>query len=89
MKIIITLLALATLGSFSLQAADGDKPKKPAPSPEEMFKKKDGNADGKISKEEWTKGAKDAANAKLDKDASGDVSLEELKAGGAKKKKKA
>ncbi len=89
MKIITTLLAVLALGTFSVNAQD--KPKKPF-DPEAAFKKKDANSDGKLTKEEFTKGAKDAAKAegqftKLDKDSSGDVSLEEFKAGGAKKKK--
>jgi Ca2+-binding EF-hand superfamily protein len=93
MKVITTLLAVLVLGTFSVNAQEKGKGKKPA-DPEAMFKKKDGNSDGKVSKEEFTKGAKDAAKAeaqfgKLDKDSSGDLSLEEFKAGGAKKKKAA
>ncbi len=87
MKITALLCALL-LGASVTYAAEGDKPK---PNPEEMFKKKDANGDGKLSKEEFTKGAKDAAKMEerftaLDKDKDGSVTKEEMAAGGKKKK---
>ena len=93
MKVITTLLAVLALGTFAVNAQEKGKGKKPA-DPEAMFKKKDANGDGKLSKEEFTKGAKDAAKAETqftakDKDKSGDISLEEFKAMGGKKKKAA
>ncbi|MEY4484102.1 MAG: hypothetical protein RL693_1554 [Verrucomicrobiota bacterium] len=89
MKITALLFALLLSASMTY-AADGDKPK---PSPEEMFKKKDANGDGKVSKEEFTKGAKDAAKAEarftaLDKDKDGSLTKEEFSAAPAKKKDK-
>lgn len=87
----ITALLFAILLSASMTyAADGDKPK---PNPEEMFKKKDSNGDGKVSKEEFTKGAKDAAKAEAaftgkDKDKDGSLTKEEFTASGGKKKGK-
>lgn len=93
MKVITSMLAVLALSALTVTAADapkgGDKPK---PTPEEFFKKKDTNGDGKLSKEEFTKGAKDAAKAEerftaLDKDKDGSLSLEEFKAGGMRKKK--
>lgn len=87
----ITALLFAILLSASMTyAADGDKPK---PNPEEMFKKKDGNGDGKVSKEEFTKGTKDAAKAEAaftakDKDKDGSLTKEEFTASGGKKKGK-
>ena len=71
MKIAFALCALLIAGGLTLNAADkGDKPKA---DPEAVFKKKDANGDGKLSKEEFTKGAKDPAKAeaafdKLQKD---------------------
>lgn len=95
MKSIYILAAFAL--SFSLAvAAEGDKkPKgdKPKHDPEKVFSKKDTNGDKKLSKEEFTKNAKDSAKAEkrfgiLDKDKDGFVTLEELKAQGPKKEKK-
>lgn len=88
MKSILKILALAATASFSF-AADkpaekpaGDKPKQ---DPEKVFAKKDANADGKLSKEEFTAKAKDPAKAeksfaKKDKDGDGSVSKEEFTA---------
>ncbi len=93
MKAITTLaiLALSAVTSFGADAAkkEGDKPKM---TPEEMFTKKDADKDGKISKEEFLKGSKDAAKseasfAKKDADKDGSLSKEEFTA--APKKKKA
>ncbi|CAN5901648.1 hypothetical protein BH11VER1_BH11VER1_11680 [soil metagenome] len=88
MKITALLFALLLSASMTY-AADAEKPK---PNPEEMFKKKDANGDGKVSKEEFTKGAKDAAKAEAtftakDKDKDGSLTKEEFAAGGKKKDK--
>lgn len=95
MKVITTLAAVLALGAISLHAADdAKKGEKPKMSAEDAFKKKDANGDGKLSKEEFTKGApadKADAMAKrftaLDKDKDGSVNLEEFKAGAAAKGK--
>lgn len=65
---------------------------KPKHTPEEVFKKKDTNNDGFLSKEEFTKGAKDAAKSeamftKKDKNADGKLSCEEFADKGGKKGK--
>lgn len=98
MKSITSILSILALAS-TLNAAEGDAPKKPAGgdkgkpkmSPEEFFKKKDANGDGKISKEEFLKGAKDSAKAETqfaarDKDKDGSISKEEFTAAPKKKK---
>ena len=87
-----TLMALM-LAAFvlPLHAAGGDDaPKKR--NPEKVFKKKDADKDGSLSKEEFTKGAKDATRAgkvfgRKDKDKDGKLSLAEFKAAPKKKKK--
>lgn len=61
--------------------------------PEEMFKKKDKDGDGFISKDEFTKGSKDAtksaaAFAKKDKDGDGKISPAEMAAAMVKGKGK-
>jgi Ca2+-binding EF-hand superfamily protein len=91
MKLITTILTTLALASTITFAADkgADKPKM---DPEKAFAKKDANSDGKLSKEEFTKGAKDAAKAEemfkaKDKDGDGSVSKEEFMAQGKKKKK--
>ena len=86
MKLTLTLTAL--LAIISLSYADEPKPGKA--DPEAVFKKLDTNADGKLSKEEFLKGKKDAAKAeerfkKLDKDGDGFLTLEEFKAAFHKK----
>lgn len=96
MKITAVLFALLATASLSFAAdeaakkPEGDKAKGPT---EAAFTKKDGNGDGKLTKEEFTKGAKDAAKAEKqfankDKDKSGDLSKEEFLAVGAKKEAK-
>ena len=88
MKIAFALCALLLVGAMTVNAQD--KPKAKA-DPEAMFKKKDANGDGKLSKEEFTKGAKDPAKAeaafdKMAKD--GFVSKEDFIANAGKKKGK-
>ena len=97
MKTILTLCAVAICGAFTLHAADGDKPKKPADGkpgegkrdPAEMFKKLDTNGDGVVTKDEFMAGPRakeDPAKAEerfksLDKKGTGKITLEEFKAG--------
>ena len=96
MKITLALCALFLSAGLALRAADepkkpdAEKPKGPT---EESFKKKDTNSDGKLSKEEFTKGAKDASKAEAaftakDKDKDGFLSKEEYLAAPKKKKDK-
>lgn len=90
MKITHILAALLVSASLAV-AAEGDKPAKPKPDPAAVFAKKDKDADGKLSKEEFLAGAKDAAKAEAaftnkDKDKDGFVSKEEFLAKPAKKK---
>lgn len=75
-------------GDAKPAAPAGEKPKR---SPEEMFKKKDKDNDGALSKDEFLAGAKDATKAeegfkRKDKDNDGKLSKEEFAAHGAKKK---
>jgi Ca2+-binding EF-hand superfamily protein len=58
---------------------------KPKHDPAKVFKKKDADSDGFLSKEEFSKGAKDAAKAgtafdRKDKDKDGKLSLQEFTA---------
>lgn len=96
MKSIITLFAVVGLSSIGFaadKAEGGKKPEGAAKKPvdmEAMFKKKDANGDGKLSKEEFLKGSKDAAKsekqfAAKDKDKDGCLTCDEFK-GPAKKK---
>lgn len=90
MKVTTTFLAILAVSAVTSFAAEGDKPK-PKVSPEEMFTKKDADKDGKISKEEFLKGSKDAAKSeasftKKDKDKDGSLSKEEFTAAPKKKK---
>ncbi|OYW78056.1 MAG: hypothetical protein B7Z37_00885 [Verrucomicrobia bacterium 12-59-8] len=94
MKVITSFLAILALSAVTSFAAEGDAPKKPKMSPEEMFTKKDADKDGKISKEEFLKGSKDAAKSETaftakDKDKDGSLSKEEFTAAPKKKKKDA
>ena len=83
------------MGVFSAnaQAPKGDKAKM---TPEDAFKKKDANSDGKVDKAEFTK-TKDATKAEglgktfdmKDKNKDGSLDLEEFKAGGKGKKPEA
>jgi Ca2+-binding EF-hand superfamily protein len=58
MKALTTLFAVLALGALSLHAEDAKKgDAKPKMDPEAAFKKKDANGDGKLTKEEYTKGA--------------------------------
>jgi Ca2+-binding EF-hand superfamily protein len=98
MKRIFTILsALIVSATFAIAedkpaeakpaAPAGEKPKH---NPEEMFKKKDTNNDGAVSKEEFLAGAKDAAKGeeafkRKDKDNDGKLTKEEFAAHGPKK----
>jgi len=93
MKAITSILSILALAA-TLNAADGDAPKKPEAgkgdkpkmSPEERFKALDKDSNGTISKEEFmaSPGAKkDAAKAgemftKMDKNTDGSLSKEEM-----------
>ena len=94
MKPIITLFAVLSIASISFSADEAKKPAEGAkakPDMDAIFKKKDANSDGKVSKEEFLKGSKDAAKSETqfaakDKDKDGSLTIEEFKAGGKKKK---
>jgi Ca2+-binding EF-hand superfamily protein len=95
-RIITTIAALAVSAAFVTAADAAKKPAegaaKPKADPEAMFKKKDKDGDGALSKDEYTAGSKDAAKAEAsfkakDKDADGKVTKEEFMAKGGKKKK--
>ncbi len=73
--------------------ATPEAPAKEKHDPAEMFKKRDKDGDGFVSKEEFTKSAKDAAKAeaafaKKDANSDGKLSPEEFAAGGKGGKKK-
>ena len=104
MKALITTLLISALALpvFADDAKDADKkkPKKPRPTPEVIFKRKDTNGDGALSKEEFVAKMKDAEKAgksfdKKDKNGDGKLTLDEFKpkakkdkpADAAKKKK--
>ncbi len=87
MKITFALCAFLLAGAVTINAAD-----KPKADPDAKFTKMDANNDGKISKEEFTKGAKNQAKAEAsftakDADKDGSLSKEEFKAAPAKKAK--
>lgn len=91
MKSIITLVAVLSIASIGFAADAAKKEGKAKADPEAIFKKKDANSDGKVSKEEFLKGSKDAAKSETqfaakDKDKDGNLTLEEFKATGKKKK---
>lgn len=88
-----TLMALM-LAAFALplHAAEGEGAPKKKPNPEKVFKKKDADKDGSLSKDEFVKNAKNADRAgkvfgRKDKDKDGKLSLAEFKAAPKKKKK--
>lgn len=83
----IAAFAFAAILSPSFAEEPKEAPAKPkhAQDPAKAFKKKDADSDGFLSKEEFTKGAKDAAKAetafgKKDKDGDGKLSMEEFAA---------
>ena len=91
MKAIITLFAVLSIASISFGADAAKKAEKKPVDMEAQFKKKDANSDGKVSKEEFLKGAKDAAKSETqftakDKDKDGNLTKEEFTAKGGKKK---
>ena len=86
MKVITSLLAILALSAVTSFGADAPKKpegEKPKMTPEEIFTKKDADKDGKISKEEYLKGSKDATKAeasfaKKDTNKDGFLSKEEF-----------
>lgn len=86
MKVIaslLTILALSAVTSFGADTPKKPEGEKPKMTPEEMFTKKDADKDGKVSKEEFLKGAKDATKAeatfaKKDTNKDGFISKEEF-----------
>lgn len=85
-----TALVAPAIAEESKKDAPAGEPAKEAPAkpkpkhdPAKIFKKKDADSDGFLSKEEFTKGAKDAAKAetafgKRDKNSDGKLSMEEF-----------
>ncbi len=88
---IIALCMSLVLPAFAEEAKEGDAPKKPhKPDMKQVFKKKDKDGDGSLSKEEFVGKAKDATKAeavfaKKDKNGDGKLSEEEFLARGKKK----
>lgn len=94
MKALTTLFAVLALGALTVNAEDAKKGEGKKMDPEAAFKKKDADSNGKLTKEEFTKGApadKADGMAKrfeaMDKNKDGSVDLEEFKAGMAAGKK--
>jgi Ca2+-binding EF-hand superfamily protein len=91
MKTTLIAFALAAL-VLPLHAAKGDKAPKKKSNPQQVFKKKDSDGNGSLSKEEFVNRAKDPAKAgkafaRKDKDGNGKLSLDEFKAAPKKKKR--
>ncbi|MBI1373967.1 MAG: hypothetical protein GC159_14690 [Phycisphaera sp.] len=98
-KFMTMVLAALVITAFSGMVSAADKKEKKPVDPAEAFKKKDKDADGKLTFEEFAgKAAADADKAeglkkkfeKADKNSDGSLSLEEFTAamsGGEKKKK--
>ena len=63
MKKLTLLVAVVTIATLSLQAADDAKPKRQKPTPEEI-KKYDKNGDGKLDKDERAAWLADQAKEK-------------------------
>lgn len=94
MKITTTLFALLISASFSFAAEGDKKPEgdKPKPDLAAVFAKKDKDSNGKVTKEEFLAGSKDAAKsekqfAAKDADKDGSLTKEEFTAPGKKKDK--
>ncbi|MCW1884939.1 EF-hand domain-containing protein [Luteolibacter flavescens] len=80
----IIALSLAILAPAVTAAPETGAAKK-KPNPQKVFKKKDGDKDGHLTKEEFLRGAKDATKReklfkRKDKDKDGKLTLEEFKA---------
>lgn len=89
MKHIILLGLALTFPLYAEEAPEGGDKAKEKPDAAAIFKKKDKNSDGFLSKEEFTANAKDAAMAeaaftKKDKDGDGKISEAEFTAKGEK-----
>lgn len=82
-NVIKTMLFLGVFSlAVSVNAQDGEKKAKPAPTPEKMLKNFDTNKDGSISKEEAEANKNQSLFKRFDKidaDKSGSLSVEELK----------
>jgi len=94
MKTMLILGAFALTVSVGFSAETEKGAGKPKQDFEKMFSKKDADGDGKVSKEEFLKGAKDAEKAekafgRLDKDKDGSLNKEEFVKRGPGKKKEA
>ena len=90
---IIALCMSLVLPALAEETKEADAPKKPhKPDMKQVFKKKDKDGDGSLSKEEFVGKAKDAAKAeaafaKKDKNGDGKISEEEFVSRGRKKGK--
>ena len=94
MKATSTLIALTFALSIGIAPAQEEAPAKKKVDPEKVFKRKDADNDSLLTKEEFTKGAKDATKSatifsKKDKNGDGKLTLDEFKAVPKKKEKKA
>jgi len=80
--LIVALASLTTLAAGAALAQEGPPPGAPRqmPSPEDVFKRWDANADGVVDKAEWTgAGRPEDRFAMIDADKDGKVTLAELK----------